>query len=68
MSEAKKVARESEDALRRKEIELEELLTTKQEGSVQMALQAKEIELTKAMDKLLQVSYRLYMYMQIKFT
>lgn len=60
MSEAKKVARESEDALRRKEIELEELLTTKQqEGSVQMALQAKEIELTKAMDKLLQVSYRL---------
>lgn len=67
LSEAREVARQSEAALREKEIELERLSTSKQQeaGSLRTTLQAKEVELTRAMDKLLQVStcmLRLYMH------
>ena len=53
------MARQSEAALREKEVELECLSTSKQHegGSLRTTLQAKEIELTKTMDKLLQVSF-----------
>ena len=53
------MARQSEAALREKEVELERLSTSKQQegGSLRTTLQAKEIELTKTMDKLLQVSF-----------
>ena len=52
------MARQSEAALRDKDIEIEKLSTSKQQegGSLRTALQAKELELTRTMDKLLQVS------------
>ena len=51
------MAKESEAALREKTVELERISTSKQQegGSLRTALQAKELELTKTMDKLLQV-------------
>ena len=47
-----------EDTLRDKEIEVEKLSSSKQQegGSLRTTLQAKEVELTRTMDKLLQVS------------
>ena len=58
LREARESAKRSEAALRDKTVEVEKLSTNKQQesGSFQTALQAKEMELTKAMDKLLQVS------------
>ena len=58
------MARRSESAVRDKEIALEKLSTSKQQqgDSVQTVLQAKEIELTKAVDKLLQVSFKVKYY------
>lgn len=59
LSEAKEVARQSGEALREKTVELEQMSTNKQQegGSLRTTLQAKELELTKAMDKLLQVRF-----------
>lgn len=47
-----------EAALRDKEMEVEKLSASKQQegSSLRTALQAKEVELTRTMDKLLQVS------------
>ena len=57
LSKARASAKQSEAALREKNVDVEKLSTLKQQegGSLRTALQAKEIELTKAMDKLLQV-------------
>ena len=59
LSEAKEAARQSGEALREKMVELEQMSTNKQQegGSLRTTLQAKELELTKAMDKLLQVRF-----------
>lgn len=64
LSEAKEVAKQSREALREKSVELERISTTKQEegGSLRTTLQAKELELTKTMDKLLQVSFIIDLY------
>ena len=61
LSEAQEVAKQSRAALREKSVELERISTTKQQegGSLRTTLQAKELELTKTMDKLLQVSLSL---------
>ena len=59
LSEAKEVARQSEATLREKKVALEQMSTSKQQegGSLRTTLQAKELELTKTMDKLLQVRF-----------
>ena len=64
LSEAKEIARQSEAALREKKLELEQMSTSKQQegGSLRTTLQAKELELTKAMDKLLQVKFIVDLY------
>ena len=60
LSKARLSAKQSEAALREKNVDVEKLSTLKQQegGSLRTALQAKEMELTKAMDKLLQVSHK----------
>jgi hypothetical protein len=64
LSEAKEVAKQSRAALGEKSVELERISTTKQQegGSLRTTLQAKELELTKTMDKLLQVSFIIDLY------
>lgn len=64
LSEAQEVAKQSRAALREKSVELERMSTTKQQegGSLQTTLQTKELELTKTMDKLLQVSFVIDLY------
>jgi flagellar biosynthesis chaperone FliJ len=67
LSEAKEIAEQSREALREKSVELERISTTKQQegGSLRTTLQAKELELTKTMDKLLQVSFIIDLYMYV---
>ena len=70
LSEAQEVVKQSRAALREKSVELEQMSTTKQQegGSLRTTLQAKELELTKTMDKLLQVSFVVYLFTVITGT
>ena len=70
LSEAQEVAKQLRAALREKSVELERISTTKQQegGSLRTTLQTKELELTKTMDKLLQVSFVVYLFAVITGT